>query len=310
MAGEISLGADPELIFVGPKGIVSAGNYFDRQGNHAGQNPEIGADGHPWTAEIRPQAALTPRGLIENIRGILKRNHDKLPDDISWRAGSFIHRKAIGGHIHFGGVKADDTIITVLDGIVNQIIILLEDVEGARSRRAGPYGQLSDIRTKRWGFEYRPLPSWIVSDEIALGVIALAKAVVFEEVEQGKRRISALPKRDLRPIIDIDRRKYRTCDKDYFLGKLNELSSHVRSLSYFRTEEGRSLWKNVALLFHIARNYPDWHNDKDILHRWKIRDKTPKSYDFKRTTVKPIIELEEILQPNAGWERLAGANRR
>lgn len=303
MPDGMTLGSDPELIFVNKRGLVSAGNYFERQDNHRGDNPEIGGDGHPATAEIRTKVCGNPRELIEDMRRILSSNYHLIPENISWVAGSFVHGKAIGGHIHFG-IDPTDEIVAALDGIVSQIVLLMEDDMGSRQRRASKYGQLGDIRTKDWGFEYRPLPSWIVSDNIALGVVSLAVAAVFEEVTNGPRSLRNLSSGELRPIIDIHRRRFRSCAKSYFETRFDTLYEHVTKLSYFRTEEGAELKRHVALLRYIIKNFPDWHNGKDILDRWGIRDKTPVEYKITRTEIKPVIGNVEILDPQAGWNRL------
>lgn len=304
MPRDFTLGADPELIFVGPGGIVSANNWFERQNNHGGHNPEIGADGHPHTAEVRPPPSNTPSGLVANLEDIFRRNYKMIPEDISWQGGSYVFNKAIGGHIHFGGVSPSDEILAVLDGIVSQVVILLEDKEGARKRRSSTYGQLKDIRRKNWGFEYRPLPSWIVSKEIALGVIALATAVVYEETSNGPNKIRNLAGSILTKITRINNRNFRNCHKPYFEEKLGDLFDHIRKLQYWRTKEGRPLWKNVALLRFIANKYPDWHTEDDILKRWGIRDVTPASYSFKRTEIVPVIRDQEIIPMEEAWERM------
>lgn len=301
--GRFSMGADPELIFVNNKGIVSAGDYFDRQNNHAGNNPEIGADGHPWTAEVRPAPGYTPDELVQNLRGIFTRNYKALPDDVSWVAGSFVHGKSIGGHIHFGGIKASMPIIAALDGIVSQTVILMEDQGGARMRRAGMYGQLGDVRTKSWGFEYRPLPSWIVSEQIATAVIALAKAVVFEEVDDGSKGIRKLNSGMVKLLTHINHNDFKKCNKKYFHYKYERIFKHILELSYWKTEEGKNYVRHMKMLNHIISRYEDWQTDKDILDRWKIR-KTPSYYKFERVRSAPVIQLEEVLDMNAGWIRL------
>jgi hypothetical protein len=297
------LGADPELVFIAPemKYPVLVTDFYPR--NTA---DELGADGHPYIAELRPQPKKTPDELVREIREIFKRHKDRISipgigaDEISWQAGSFVADKSIGGHIHFGGtgiIHPSNELVDILDGVLGQITLMMEDEEGAKRRRAGDYGFLSDIRTKPYGFEYRTPASWIVSPSIAAGVLALAKAVVLEEVEKGKFSISNLSGATLEAATirnNDERRKFRNVDKNHFKEKLDILWDRViRNYHYWFTEEGKPYWKNISLLRHIIKKYPDWHNDRDILERWRIRDFTPKAYR-RPPCVDPIVRPEEI----------------
>ncbi|MCL6458696.1 MAG: hypothetical protein K6T85_11880, partial [Gorillibacterium sp.] len=57
--------------------------------------------------------------------------------------------------------------------------LMLAEGEGSRRRRPR-YGRLGDCRRKRHGgFEYRPLPSWLATPELAVGVLALARVIAL-----------------------------------------------------------------------------------------------------------------------------------
>lgn len=274
----ICLGTDPEIVFVGKKGILSARDDcgLPRQNDHNGKNPELGADGHPHIAEMRPEPHTSPAGLTKHILDIFKRNWKKVPEEAIWKAGSWVAEKPIGGHIHFSGVPREEEIIDTLDGILGQTVILLEDAMEARKRRAGQYGKLSDVRVKAWGFEYRTLPSFILSPPITIGILALGKAVVYEHMTDGKFSLSKLKKPLIKPLTKIDHIKFVNADRAYFMERMESFwGSVVRNYAYWNTEEGKALWKNTALLRHIAKNHPNWHNDRDLLHRWGIRADTP-----------------------------------
>jgi hypothetical protein len=74
---------------------------------------------------------------------------------------------------------------------------------------------------------------------------------------------------------------------------------------YFFSDEGRPLWQNVALLRHVAVNYPNWHTDKDILHRWKLRKTTPKAYRDHGLIRKEPLPAEGVLNADEALELLA-----
>lgn len=300
----MQLGTDPEFVFVGPNGLVNCNDYFPRQNNHRHDNPELGGDGHPWTAEIRPPPKETPRGVVAEMKRIFRMHKDALPGNVTWRAGSYFKGKTLGGHIHFGDVVVEENIISALDGVLGQMFTVLEDATEAKQRRATEYGKLGDVRVKPWGFEWRTPASFIVSPEISLGVFALAKACVLEEVNSDPMSIIRLRGKRLRALNDIDRNRYINADRNYVLNRVATIWEIVSRYRYFFTEEGRPLWQNVALLRHVALNYPSWHTDRDILHRWKIRKKTPAAYKKHFNDRKERLPEEGVIDANDAVEML------
>lgn len=301
---KLLLGTDPEIVFLGKDGLLSARDDcgFPRQGGHNGQNPEIGADGHPHIAEMRPPPASSPVDLTNNIKDILERNWKKVPEEAIWKAGSWVAEKPIGGHIHFGNITNNDaSLIEYLDGIMAQTVILLEDSMEARKRRAGAYGKLSDVRTKAWGFEYRTLPSFILSPPITIGVLALAKAAALEHLTSGTVSLSKLKSSIIKSITKIDQIKFVNADRSYFSERFELIWLNViKHFRYWHTDEGKLLWKNAALLRHIANNHPNWHNERDLLQRWGIRNKTREGYNEKKIGVL----LDEPQAPEIAYERV------
>jgi len=302
------LGTDPEFVFIGNEGLVSADIYYPRQNNGRHDNPEIGGDGHPKTVEIRTSPKSSPKEVVGEIKRIFTAHKDDIPREYAWRAGSFCAGKSLGGHIHFGDIRVEDGIITALDGIIGQVVTLLEDTQEAKQRRATEYGKRGDIRVKPWGFEYRTPASWIVSPEISLGVLALAKACVQEELAQDAMCIRYLTGNRLQAVANIDRHSFMSVDKSYFLEKLPVLWDVISRYRYFFTEEGRPLWRNVALLKHIALNYPSWHTEKDLLHRWKVVRRTPSAYLEHFKDKKEKLPPDGILNAEAVVNMLAGQN--
>lgn len=303
---KIILGTDPELVFVGPKGIISARDDcgLPRQ-IPGGNNPEMGADGHPHIAEIRPHQDTSPVQLVENIRLIMERHKKEVPKSAVWRAGSWVEGKPIGGHIHFSGaLPLTDPLITGLDGVLAQMIILIEDTNEARKRRAGAYGRLADVRNKNWGFEYRTLPSFILSPPITLGVFALAKAVAYEEMMEGPHSVQKLKPGALKAIMHIEDIPFRNADRAYFLPRIETFwDKAVRKYLYWRTNEGKILWKNASLLRHIARKHPNWHNGRGLLHRWGIVQETPKE-QYKESVMKPLLAHSDPLAPGIAYSQI------
>lgn len=191
---ELLLGTDLEFVLRSPDGkIVSAANYFNRRGVVGCDGVRIGGRLVFPLAELRPSPAAEPRELLRNLRAAMRMAALRLDDaGLEWLAGGMpVKGLPLGGHIHISGVALDADLVRALDNYLALPLALLED-DGSRQRRPR-YGALGDIRRQfHGGFEYRTLPSWIVSPSVALGVLSLAK-VVCEEARGLRERPLARP---------------------------------------------------------------------------------------------------------------------
>lgn len=266
MPETITIGADPELVCYDPdRGEVAnvAHSVHDRLG-------EFGADGHDWIAELRPKPAIHPADLTENLRISLLKGHRVL-GHCNWGAGPFAYDKPLGGHIHFGSPLTDN-IRPTLDGLMAPMLALLEPPEAARRRRATvfvgrggytnnggiPYGLLGDIKTQPWGFEYRTPSSFIVTPGVSTSIIALAKALVYEELSGSPGRWSALSG-SIRKELKFAPEDFYNCQREVFLTKLKTLWPILHNLVYFQKGmEGRPLWSSLKYLLQIIEKggYP------------------------------------------------------
>lgn len=164
-----TIGADPEL-WVDP-GTLS---------NLPGLEGAFGRDNCNRIAELRPAQDLDPLEVVKNIRRILcnEVQAKDIPEDLvkTWCAGSVAHGDALGGHIHFGkqSLRNDGYFVRFLDYNLAPILIKLEDNYNARMRRKKQYGQPGDHRNQVYGVEYRTPASWLVSEDMATGVLCLA----------------------------------------------------------------------------------------------------------------------------------------
>lgn len=179
----LHLGADPEFVLVdrATGEPVPASRYLPRAGS-------VGCDGHAAApgiypvAEVRPSPAADPRALVGGIRRCLIRAAARLPDEgVAWLAGGEpVPGLPTGGHVHLSGLPLSGALLRALDTYVALPVFLAEPPEAA-ARRRRRHGFLGDVRPKRHGgFEYRTLPSWLVSPELALAVLALVRLVALE----------------------------------------------------------------------------------------------------------------------------------
>jgi hypothetical protein len=187
------VGADPEfLLFEGSK-IVRALNILPHEG-------KLGSDGA--MAEVRPDPAIGPEELVENILKIL--TNDRLTSkikDFDWRAGCYYKDNErdypIGGHIHVGNPERVQrlesarrnyffkTLNKILDELLGVMMIRLDGAEDGCSRRTkctmGKYGYFGEWRNHNGRLEYRTLSGmWLTHPKLAGYVIGTAKAITDE----------------------------------------------------------------------------------------------------------------------------------
>jgi hypothetical protein len=237
----LMLGADPEFILMRADGrVVPASKFMDREG-------KVGCDavvlsGHRVIlplAELRPDPSPTPAGLVRNLRRVMLGVCEKVPDEeLAWLAGGMpVNGLALGGHIHFSGVPLTAQFLRALD---NYLALPLMLAEGEESRRRRPrYGRLGDCRRKRHGgFEYRSLPSWLVTPELAAGVLALARVVAlhWRELREDPLQHSGL------------RRLFYRGETERLAPVARKLWTQLKTLPTYR-EHSRELEPLEALVF-------------------------------------------------------------
>lgn len=178
---QIQLGADPEFVVLSPKGnLVIASRYLPVHGKAGCDEIWIGKNrSNKPVVEVRPDPTPDPRKLVIRIYEQLLSVAKKM-NMVSgkWLAGALPYQGfPLGGHIHFGGLKPNFKMLRALDNYLTLPLVLAEDKNGIQRRPK--YGFLGDYRLKDYGgFEYRTLPSWLISPTLTKGVLALAQCIV------------------------------------------------------------------------------------------------------------------------------------
>jgi hypothetical protein len=100
-------------------------------------------------------------------------------------AGSHHFRQPLGGHIHFSGPGVYDVkkITMCLDAHLALPLMMLENRASANARRTRyDYGSLGSIRTgkEHGGWEYRTLPSWLVSYQMTKMVLEISYMIAYD----------------------------------------------------------------------------------------------------------------------------------
>lgn len=192
---DIVLGADPEFILMDKGGNIISANQVNGF-THYGSVAYDGA-----MAEFRPKPDVSPEGLVNNIRDIMKdealtasiKNYD-------WMAGVFYKNAQrafpIGGHIHIGNpikiarIKqgARELFFKAFNKVLDELLALpairLDGAKGKDRRTIGymgKYGFFGEYRLCNGRLEYRTLSGvWLSHPVIAELVFGTAKAIIEE----------------------------------------------------------------------------------------------------------------------------------
>lgn len=258
-AREILLGMDPEFVLrrPGPGGkIVSASRYFPHRGRVGSDSVRIGDKLVYPLAELRPSPAAEPRELFRNLYAAMRLAASRIDDaSLEWLAGGMPAKGlALGGHIHVSGVQLNADLLRAMDNYMALPLVLLED--STTGRRRPRYGALGDFRRQfHGGFEYRTLPSWIVSPSVAMGVIALAKTVCEHYRELMERPLA-------RPEMQAH----------YYAGNKEALRPAAVQLwaSLERTAAYDRYVKALRPLRRAMLRMESWNEQQDVRQAWKI----------------------------------------
>lgn len=255
----ILLGADPEFALLMPSGKVAPASRFFG----AGAGGAAGADAvllgrrllYP-VAELRPAPAESPAALAGNIRRLMLAAAAKVRDPgLRWVAGAMpVPGLALGGHIHISGAPLTGRLLRLLDSCAAYPLAMVEDPAG-RGRRPR-YGSLGDFRLQpHGGFEYRTLPSWLVSPAAAKAAFALALLCAREALTL--------------PRIPAAEERFRAA---YYAGDRSELSACLDDIAdvVTRSASYEELAPCIEPLFQAARSGKTWDEKSDFRLKWKI----------------------------------------
>ncbi|RAP78196.1 putative amidoligase domain-containing protein [Paenibacillus montanisoli] len=254
----ILLGADPEFLLLDSGGkVVSAARYLEG-GHGAGCDAVVirGQIKYP-IAELRPAPAESPELLARNIRRLLQQAAQRIPAEppLRWAAGGMPAAGfALGGHLHLSGVALTGRLLRLLDSYVAFPLAMIESP--AEQARRPKYGYLGDFRLQpHGGFEYRTLPSWLVSPLAAKASFALALLCARESAA-----LTSCPAAEERFI-----EAYYSGDRDELRGCLDELAAAMA-----KTESYGELQSWIEPLLEAIRKRRTWDTASDFRAKWKI----------------------------------------
>jgi hypothetical protein len=255
----MKLGLDIEFILRQPGAnakIVPASRFLKRNGQVGCDSVRIGGKLYYPLAELRPSPAAEPQELFRNLYAAMRKAAMRIGDaSLEWLAGGMpAQGLPLGGHIHVSGVPLNADLLRAMDNYMALPLVLLEDSTTSRRRRA--YGALGDFRRQfHGGFEYRTLPSWIVSPALAMGVIALARVIVEHYSELRQRPLA-------RPEMQT---AYYVGDKLCIQPVVPALWEDLEATSAYKKYEPALDWLKRATL-----RMKSWNEQRDLRVAWKI----------------------------------------
>lgn len=176
------LGMDPEFLLLREdRSMVPASQFLDRQGEAGCDSITRGGRRIFPVAELRPSPSAEPRELMAHLMHAFRTASSLITDrSLIWCAGGMpVKGIPLGGHVHFSRVVLSFELLRALDNYLALPVAILEDPRSAGRRPR--YGYLGDFRLQPYGgFEYRTLPSFLVSPMIAKGVVAMAGLIVSQ----------------------------------------------------------------------------------------------------------------------------------
>jgi len=253
------LGMDPEFLLVQmPESkIVPASRFLERTGVAGCDSVTINGRRIYPVAELRPAPSSEPRELLAHLMRAFAAASRSISDhSLIWQAGGMPQRGLpLGGHIHFSGVTLNGELLRALDNYLALPLAVLQDPRG--SGRRPRYGALGDFRLKSYGgFEYRTLPSFLVSPLVAKGVVALA-GLIARGYHQLRQR--PLAKAAIHTAFYEGNREVMQAHIPTLLDGLMQMDGYERYERY------------AAPLISQLRQGKTWDESRDIRKLWNIR---------------------------------------
>lgn len=252
------IGMDPEFLLYDPDNgkVVPASRFLNVQGIAGCDVLRYRGRRVLPLAELRPKPGSEPREVVLHLLSAFRTARAAISDErLVWQAGGMPQRGfPLGGHLHFSGIPLSGELLRVLDNYLALPVALLEDERS--SRRRPRYGALGDFRLQDYGgFEYRTLPSFLISPMVTKGIVALARIIT-----EGYREL------DRRPLDRIEvREAFYKGAKPVLAQEWPYLASDLRKLALYKRYQSY-----IDPLFDAISSGRIWDESADIRSVWRL----------------------------------------
>lgn len=253
------IGMDPEFLLFDPysRKVIPASRFLARQGIAGCDVLRYRGQRLFPLAELRPEPGAEPREVVVHLLEAFRAARTAISDSrLIWQAGAMPQRGfPLGGHLHFSGVPLCAELLRALDNYLALPVALLEDERS--SRRRPRYGFLGDYRLQDYGgFEYRTLPSFLVSPLVTKGIVALA-CVIAADFRQLRQR--PLERDEVYHAFYHGKKEVLAREWPQLASELMKLPAYERYRTYIKP------------LFDYIASGMTWDESADIRVFWKMQ---------------------------------------
>ncbi|SDT55812.1 Phage phiEco32-like COOH.NH2 ligase-type 2 [Paenibacillaceae bacterium GAS479] len=254
----VRIGADPEFLILRQNGRIFSASQLGGLHSAVGSDMLIaGQSLRQPVGELRPEPATSAEELLSRIRRLLALAARRGAREPGMRlaAGAMpVPGIALGGHVHLSGVPLTTRLLRALDSYAAIPLALAEDAAG-RGRRPR-YGTFGDCRRQpHGGFEYRTLPSWLISPAVARYALGVALLAAEDSAWLD----------DLPSLEDSFARAYYEGDRETLILCLPRLRAGLRRAPSY--EQRRHL---LDPLLNAVESGAAWDESLDIRIRWGL----------------------------------------
>lgn len=266
-----TLGGDIEGLILNKSGngFIPAKNT---QFNSTSPTAWVGKDGAGDQVEFRFKPDKNPYKVIQNFKKSINIFKEWALKGNSKGVvfGYNPYSKPVGGHIHFGMVSSTN-LIKKFDYYLAIPLLIISDTRELTARCKGSYGKLSATENKSYGFEYRTLGSFPITEELATEVYVLAGLIA----DQHKNLMHF-------EITDEISENYYNGRKDYFCkNHIERIKEELFGVALYRFKKwGWALLQLINFFKRIDCKHSLISSKREVLNGWKVL-KSKNEVDYK-----------------------------
>jgi Phage phiEco32-like COOH.NH2 ligase-type 2 len=182
LVNRFTIGADPEFSLMD----AVSGKQYPAQNICLQTGLAFGMDMNGRLAELRPTPSRFALDVVASMLAELRWMAIYLPQSLQchWISSPFDGQDGVGGHVHLARQRSremmmcDVSSLSYLYSWMLKIGVFNKDLNSCRTANT-KYGQCTDVRMQKYGYEYRAFPTWLDTPWLAYLVLVLSKLSVY-----------------------------------------------------------------------------------------------------------------------------------